>query len=166
MVGIVGLGISLEFSPDWLVRPGGQFRRISMIPGTNIKGRRSGGTYRHGETHSYQSAPAGSEDSAWLACWRSRSVSVGGGSPEIKGRLSRGSCIALRSSRVRKLNRTIRANGIRTVLNLRGGNPTESWYQNERRTTLQRWSDLDRLCHGIGHVFISISGQDASPGSG
>lgn len=34
------------------------------------------------------------------------------------------------------LDRTIRRNGIRTVLNLRGGNPSEIWYQDERRAAL------------------------------
>jgi hypothetical protein len=34
------------------------------------------------------------------------------------------------------LRRTIQAHGIKTVLNLRGPNPAESWYRQERETTL------------------------------
>jgi protein tyrosine phosphatase (PTP) superfamily phosphohydrolase (DUF442 family) len=36
----------------------------------------------------------------------------------------------------RKLDRTIRAHGIKTVLNLRGINPGQAWYRTERATTL------------------------------
>jgi hypothetical protein len=40
------------------------------------------------------------------------------------------------------LSRAIRSKGIRTVLNLRGGNPSERWYQEERETTLAEGATL------------------------
>ena len=36
------------------------------------------------------------------------------------------------------LRRAIEANGIRTVLNLRGSNPSQDWYRGERAATLER----------------------------
>ena len=40
------------------------------------------------------------------------------------------------------LGRTIRSKGIRAVLNLRGGNPSERWYQEERGATLANGATL------------------------
>jgi protein tyrosine phosphatase (PTP) superfamily phosphohydrolase (DUF442 family) len=46
------------------------------------------------------------------------------------------------------IGQTIRERGIKTVLNLRGSNPSDSWYRDELATTLD---------HGASHIDIAMS---------